>query len=329
MGDAIAPEVSMVRIPFASSRPFVLVALVAVGLSLGGTVPVLAADGVEVSTGQGYVDELGKQLKSRQSQNADINATLDLVLQAYLNPVKPEGVEDKKFAEDVKKFRKDAEKALVKALDETQINKTAGTNEREDVNIKAAEVIGAIGASKVEGLEDNKENLAKDVQKFTKTLEKRAKDDIMVSGTLWESVFAALGKLNQRDSLVWMLEEHVHTNSSPTYKVDQLSASLKAMILFTEVPGKLRYDIVDKVKTSFSSVETQAAQTTNDAKVQAQKQFWDRIKTDVVKVLQYYAAQPTNADGAALATVAEFVDWWRDNDKPKKEPWVDAKIVGE
>jgi hypothetical protein len=50
--------------------------------------------------------------------------------------------------------------------------------------------------------------------------------------------------------------------------------------------------------------------------------FWDRIKTDVIKSMQYISKSPVDDKSQALSTMKDFLDWFRDHEKLGKEPWV-------
>jgi hypothetical protein len=59
--------------------------------------------------------------------------------------------------------------------------------------------------------------------------------------------------------------------------------------------------------------------------VLAAQEFWSRIKTDAIRVVQYFALEPTDTEGRALARMDAFRDWFRDNDNPRRAPWVDPE----
>ena len=104
---------------------------------------------------------------------------------------------------------------------------------------------------------------------------------------------------------------------------DWLVGAHKAMILFKSVPGKQRYAICDKMIKIYTGVEVRAEQASNDPQVQAKKRFWDKIKTDTIPVVQYYASEPKDDEGQALAKMVEFQAWFRDHKNARKAPWKD------
>lgn len=221
-----------------------------------------------------------------------------------------------KFEKTAGTFKKNAEKAFIKALRLVQLprNPQQKVNLREDVNIKAAEILGGTGNPA----------LSEAIIKALDTGVFKAKD-YDPTQLLYDTVFASLGKLNDHKALEWIQKEFIHANSSPRREVDKLTAAHKGMVLYTQVPGKLRYAIIEAMVTTYSGVEAQAEQSSTDVKIQAMKQFWDRIKADVIKACQYFAGEPTDSEGQVLARMDAFQDWFRDHDNLRKAPWVDEK----
>jgi len=296
---------------------------------------------VPLETAQAELDILADKLKSSKSINEEITAALDAVSNAYHNlerPVAPEpkevpeGASDeeraaiekenedlqdayetqmKKFERDQESFQKDAEKLFLKALKLQKIHRQTERNIRDDVNIKAAQVLGKTGNPKV-------------ASKIQQTLEKtifKAKFEVPMQ--LLEEAFAALGAIGDEDSLEWMVKEFTHAKKSPRALVDQLIAAHKAMILYDreKVDGALRYKLVQEMVKTYSGIESQASQSSTDKNIQAAKVFWDRIKNDAIKAVQYFSFDPKNEDEEVLATMAEFQSWFRDHKNPKREPW--------
>ena len=296
---------------------------------------------VPLETAQAELDILAAKLKSKRSINEEITAALDAVSNAYHNleqPAKPElqevpegaseeeqeaiekaneDLQDdhekamKKFERDHEKFRKDAEKLFLKALKLMKIHRQSERNIRDDVNIKAAQVLGKTGNPKV-------------AQKIQQTLEKsifKAKYEVPMQ--LLEESFGALGTIGDEESLEWMVKEFTHAKKSPRALVDQLIAAHKAMIMYDreKVDGGLRYKLVQEMVKTYSGIESQASQSSTDKNIQAAKVFWDRIKNDAIKAVQYFSFDPRNEDEEVLATMAEFQDWFRDHKNPRRAPW--------
>lgn len=317
--------------------------LVLIATLVLGPPAVLAEEAVPVplETAESELDILSSKLKSSKSINEEITAALDAVSNAYHNleqPAKPvlkeipdgtpeeeakaieeenEKLQDayetalKKFERDDERFKKDAEKLFLKALKLQKIHRASERNIRDDVNIKAAQVLGQTGNPKV-------------ASKIEQTLEKsifKAKYEVPMQ--LLEEAFAALGAIGDEDSLEWMVKEFTHAKKSPRALVDQLIAAHKAMILFDreKVDGDIRYDLVAEMVKTYSGIESQASQSSTDKNVQAAKVFWDRIKNDAIKAVQYFSFDPRNEDEEVLATMAEFQDWFRDHKNKRREPW--------
>lgn len=308
-----------------------------------GPAPAAADDAVAVplDTAQSELDILEAKLKSSKSVNEEITAALDAVSRAYHNleaPAPPElkeipadateeekkaiEAENKKaqeeyesaknkFEREAETYRGDAEKLFLKALKLQKIHRQSERNIRDDVNIKAAQVLGMTGNPK----------LSSQIQRVMESTIFKAKYE--VPQQLLEECFAALAKLGDQDSLEWMAKEFTHTKSSPRAVVDQLIAAHKAMILFDrdKVDGSLRYKLVSEMIKSYAGTESLASQSSTDKNVQAAKVFWDRIKNDAIKVVQYFSYEPKNDKDEVLATMEEFQEWFREHKNPRHEPW--------
>lgn len=288
------------------------------------------------------LEKLEDALKNRKSINDEIIQYLDLVgghFRAIKAPEKPADdapqEEKDKYEQDLKKFEKDfadyrkkAEKAIFKALGLTKLSRE--TNERNEVNMKAAQVIGAMGAAfpgspakvkddaVVKENVDAREDLAKKLMKEIEGLHK-AKYDL--SSDVLQAAFGALGDLNTFNSVAWMLENYSHAKNN---EVMWLVAAHKALIKFSDVPGSLRYDLVEQFVRTYVGVESAANNSSTDPKDQAKKRFWDDIRTFTVPVVAYYAGNPVNPDtNEALSTMAQFDEWFRDHKNKRKAPWVD------
>ena len=307
--------------------------------------PALAEDiePVPLTRAEEALGRLNKSLKNRKSINEQLIANLDEVAEAYHNleaPLPPElqeipdgapeeeakaiksanekltrgyEAEMAKFEAAQKKFRKDAQKAFIKAFKLTKIHKPTETNQRDDVNIKAVEILGNTGDPDVSA----------DIIKALESGQFKAKG-YLVPELLLETAFGALGKLNDEKSLAWMLDNFVHTNNDKD-RVNQLVAAHKAMILFKDVPGKTRYAIVEEMVKLYAGTEATASQSSTDVKVQAAKQFWDRIKNDAIKVVQVMSGEPTDDQDQVLATMKEFQNWFRDHDNKRDPAWKDPE----
>jgi hypothetical protein len=297
----------------ARSRPLVPFLVPVLGLLLVGGLAA-PAGATDLATAAADLERFEKEMKSRKTTNDDLLASINALSQAYQTLAPADGAPPAEL-KAIEKFKSDVEKALLKAvaLEKLEGNEDNATNIRMDVNIAAARAVAATGNAE----------LAKDLQGV---LEKRIFNaKYNVAALVFDEVFLALAKLNDHDVLAWMLDQFTHTKASPAIEVDKLVAAHKAMVAFTNVPGKLRIEIVKQMSKIYAPVERSASTQSTDPKVQSAKQFWDKVKIGAIRVAQYFALEPKNADGVALATMVEFEDWFRDNDNPRKAPWTDPE----
>jgi hypothetical protein len=309
------------------------------GLVLGVLVcwGALGASATDLSGLDTDLKELEKALKNGKSNNDQIEQYLDEVangLKSMAPPPAPEplpadaneeqkAAHAKKQAEHDKlvaayekglpKAKKDVLDAMLDAL--TLVKVQNGVNQRDQVNLKAAARIAEV-AELLD--EKGRKDLTKDLIKAVDALGKRK--DPTVNSDVLAATFATMAKTGDLSGLQWMADNFLHTKDN---EKDSLVAAHKAMILYKNVPGKMRYAICDEMIKQYSSVESQAEQSSPDAAIQAKKRFWDAIKTDTIPCVQYFAGQPKDAEGRALAKMAEFQSWWRDVKNPNKAPWVD------
>ena len=273
------------------------------------------------------LNELKGLIKSKKSKNDEIVTYLDLLGKAYVNLKKPATIEDdadeeaKKafksamasFEKNAGKFRSDAEKLLTKSL---KLVKTKGSiNERNDVNIKAAQVLGSLAPALEE---KGRKSLSKSIRAIVEKNFQKAKHDMDTD--LLNATFGALGELKDIDSLDWMAENFTHSNE---VEKEFLIAAQSAMRKFAanEVPGKVRYAICKQMITTYAGVEAQAEQNSSDQKVQAKKRFWDDIKTYTIPAVQHFTNNPVDEEDEPIATMAGFQKWWRKHKRPGDVVW--------
>ncbi len=259
---------------------------------------------------------------NKKSDNGDIIAAIDAVSKAYHN-LAPDQIADasgamvadeKNFEAGQEKFWKAADGAFLDAYELDKVKASIKANERDDVNVRAAVALG----------QTRPEVTQKFIMSFQKVL-KEAKE-YEPPTALYDETFKGLALLNeQKFGLPWMLKEWIKYSSSG-HDPEIVKAAFDGIILYKEVPGKMRFDIVDKIVTFFAGIES-SAQVNKSADEQSKKKVWDKIKTSVVKALQAYTKEATLPDGKTLlSTVAGFQDWLRDNKySPKKDPWADPK----
>lgn len=327
-----------------------LVRLLAVGLFLGLILTAVPAAAVDPDAAEADLEQLKKSTK-KSATNEDLLQYLDAVASNYKTaegPPKPaEGAspeELKQWEADTKKFekwldgyRKRAEKLFLKIM--TLVKVENGRNVRDDVNIRAAAILGELplppppetaSPEAKQAWKEGDAELRKDLsKKIMQAIEKKLTKvkTHEVSTDLLDAVFAALGKLNDESALVWLAKEYSHTIDT---KKEYLVAAHKAMILFTNVPGKIRYDIVSEFVKQYAGVELQAEKSDPSAAIQAKKRFWDYIKTHTIPVVQHFAKDSdgnpaADEEGTALSEMKQFQDWMRDHKNPRKPPWTDPK----
>lgn len=318
-------------------KPLGLLAL-CLGLVLAaGVLSPVPAGAVDLVSARADLDMLKKSKKPR-ANNDDLQQYLDQVFAAYQNPDRPEkpaddaSDEEKKAYADAKvksdklieKYRKDSQKVILSIM--TLFKVVRETNTRDDVNTKAAELLGQMAALKntdetpVLDAKARKSLSKKIMQAIEKKLTKVKTHDVNTD-TL-DAAFAALARLNDPSSLAWMVKNYTHANDN---KKEYLIAAHKAMVLFTEVAGKLRQEICATMVKTYAGVESQAKQKSADPKITAKRDFWDAIKTYTIPVLQYYAAKPEDEEGVPMAEMAQFQEFLRTHRSMKKAPWVDEK----
>lgn len=329
-------------------RASLLFALLGLFLALGVLAPAAHADD-ELAKAVAALERLEDAMDDKRALNPTLIAGLEEVMEYYRGiqpPAAPEpqaipddaSEEEKKAIEkankdaardherDLRKWERDAEKfkedvrdALIDAFKLVRADPNTSTNRRDDVNIRAAELLGTMNETP-----EIAEEVSEDI---IKVLEKRIFKAKNYDPTelFLEKAFGALGTLNQMDSLEWMIEEFTHTKASPPKEVMKLSAAHKAMVVFKGVPGKIRYQLVDEMVKSYAGVESQAETSSTDAAVLAKKRFWDRIKNDVIKVMQYYTGEPQDEEGQVIARMEGFQRWFRDHDNKRRAPWVDPE----
>ncbi len=320
-------------IPHRFFRALLPVALLALLFAADATLQTASA--VDLQAAWDDLAQLKSATKSK-ANNEDLDQYLDAVFAAYKKLDGPEapaadaGEEEKKahaaamakFKKEEEKYRGAAEKLILKILTLTKVK--SETNIRDDMNTKAARILGEMGPFlDSKGRKGLSKKIAKAIEKdLTKVKTHTVSTDHL------EATFEALGKLNDPTTLAWMLKNYSHTKDNEKMF---LVAAHKALVLFKDVPGKVRYEVCATFTKSYAGVEAQAEQSSNDPKLQAKKRFWDDIKTATIPVVQYYSKgadgnPAADAEGNALAKMQDFQAWMRDHKSMKRAPWVDPKL---
>ncbi len=292
------------------------------------------AEAVDLQAAWDDLAELKRSTKSKAS-NDDLDQYLDAVFNAYKGldapPAPPEDAaeeEKKKYASDLAKFEKEqekfrsaAEKLFLKVLVLVKVKNE--TNLRDDMNTKAARILGDLGPMLDE---KGRKSLSKKIMQAIEKKLTKVKTHTVSTDHL-DAAFQALGKLNDFGSIEWIIKNYTHTKDN---EKEYLVAAHKAIVLFKNVPGKLRYAVVEQFVKTYAGVESQAEKSSNDPKDQAKKRFWDDIKTGVIPVVQYFTKDSegnpaSDPEGQALAKMAEFQAWMREHKSIRKSPWTDPK----
>ena len=267
------------------------------------------AEAIDLAEAQTRLERLADVLGSSRSRSEDQLDALNRVEASYLGLLP--GMAGEQAAE-LAKWRKQAEKLYLKAFALVKLDRPNERNDRADVNVRAAEIIGRTG------------NVAlwKDVRRTLRTRVFRAKYD--TSQPVLDAAFDAIAALGDPDALAWMADEFIHTNSSPEKVVDRLVAAQQAFVKFPleNLPGRLRHAIVTKMMQLYPATETVAAQSSSEAGILSTRRFWDRIRTGAIRAAQHLSGTPRNAEGEALATMHEFSGWFRDHKSARGAPWV-------
>ncbi len=268
-----------------------------------------------------------------------------VAVKAHAAALKEHEAKVKEHPKVVRDYQDAAVDLMFKGLRAVVYDPKQSENLRNDVNLKAAQVLGDVLSSPLlaacrdpKEVEKVREKASNELRGILAGELEEPKQEYLVPVAVLEAAFGALGRINDIKSLEWLLENYAHTNNSPTM-TERLKAAHKAMILFKGVPGKLRYAIVEKFITLYTSAEARAGSAAPSGGTPAQKsaaaaakKFWDDVKTDTIAVVKYYAtppggAAPLNAEGQEATSMKELNDWWSSHDKPNRAPWLDEKIV--
>jgi hypothetical protein len=294
----------------------------------------VAAEPVSFSQAAADVRTLGEQIRDKKQPNADLLGTIAAIEAAFfrLDPP-PEPAVDGPLL--VRQWQVKALDQLFDALQLVRVSPRDRRNVRDDVNLRAAEALGSILGSKDLGrLRDTKEVAAlrsaraQQLMAVVATdLGRTAAKDRDVPQALLDAVFVALARTNDPKALDWLAKEFVHTRGG-AFEEARLLAAHKAMTLFTNVPGRKRYDIAEVMIRLYDGTAASAKQATPEGRTH--KAFWDHVRVGVIAAINHFATPPgggppTDAAGLGLTSVEELSAWWRAHKKPTQAPWLDPK----
>lgn len=212
------------------------------------------------------------------------------------------------------KFRAETISLLLEALDETHLDRR-GQNVRDPVN-RAAGPMLAVMARTLEDKADRK-RLTRRILHKIKRLDRVRHP---VHAEVYEGAFRALAATGSKKGLSYLMDNHLHTRKRAE-DVAQLRAAMRAMRTYDHMEPSMRLELAEEMVKLYLAMEDLANTSTTDVSALAAKRFWDSIRTDAIPLLQFVTGFPTGSNGSALATVADFRAWLRQNDNPRKEPW--------
>jgi hypothetical protein len=290
-----------------------------------------AGSAVTLESARSDLSELEHLLGDRHSANKDIVTYLDLVFRNARNLKGPDALPDDAsdearkahekavadFEKDRSDFWGDAVDAALDALKEVQARRDE-PNAREEVNVRAAELLGA-SSDLLEGTRE-RHRLARRIQRVA---QRWMKAHYTEGEPAYTAAFSALAGLGDLDGFSWLVDKFMYTRKRPE-DVAQLRAAHRALAKFRKVPGDLRLKLVKTMIHTYAGVEALAVQSTTDTSALASRRFWNQIRDVTIPLLQRYAGYPKHENGKALATMQEFMVWFRDHENPHRAPWTDA-----
>ncbi len=277
--------------------------------------PGVDKDAVTLADALQELVRLKEYLRKPKSDNQDIIAALEASAKAYrhVTPNVPaaDPVAQAAFEKERELFWKQAESLFVDAFELVRVRPNTAANERDDVNVKAVQILGTTRPQVTKAITDVLEMKVFKTRLYTPPT------------TLYDEAFKALGTLNDHKVGLPYCLDWIKYDNQPVV-VDRVKAAFEALALFKDVKGGVRKVAVEKIIRTFSGVE-RGAEVNKSKEDQAQKRVWDKIKPAVIKALQVLAHEPKGADGNLLNTVRAFEGWFRDNDNPRNPAWADAK----
>ena len=317
--------------------------LVVAALSfLFGSGPVLAEEPIDFRGAEKQLTVFKKRLSSKGATNEAILAAMEDVATAYkqlAGPPQPETVpmpedataeqaratarqnerrlrawltEKQKFDRRFGRFGARADALFVKALVLQKPARGSRKNQRDDVNVRAALILGETGSPTAS--EEMRDALEASVLNDTK---------IEVQEALYLEAFIALARLGDLRSLEWLDKRFVHGRLRPVTVLIQSAAAHDAMLHFQDVPGAVRHRLVHHMVEKYIHVEASATEPPPGPIPNLAKPFWDRLGGGVVRALQHFAGDPMDSDDMPIRTVSGFQEWLKTNGDPKAPPWND------
>ncbi len=253
-------------------------------------------------------------LQKSKSETADILASLDAVAKGIIGLAPNDEASAATLEKDRDDYLKDAEKLLGEALTLVRIRPNTTANERDDVNVKAASILGLCRpapATKIL-ITSLEQHIFKAKGYTPPTL-------------LYDEAFKSIGLLGDKEGGKY-LQDWIKYDNSPN-QPERIKAAFEAMVIFKNFKGfPDRHDMVEKICRTFIGVE-HAAEVNKSKEDKAQKLVWDKIKPAVIKALQVLSKDPKDKNNNFLGSVKAFDEWFRLNDKPKNAAWAEPKAA--
>jgi hypothetical protein len=266
--------------------------------------PTVKCEMVEASA---ELNRLKEYLKNKNADNGDITAAMDAVMKCYKGFVGSTLPDETKYLADV-------EKELMKTFLLTKVKPNTETNLRDDVNIKAAQLLAFARPGMTKDIKDALES------KIFKAKEYKP------APTFVDEAFKAIGLLNDHKvGLRYLIDEYTTKFDNTAGRPERIKAAWEALLLFKDVSMDERYEVVKNAVKTYVGPE-HSAEVNKTADDRMRKDVWDKIKGAVIKTVQSFAKDPKDEKGNVIATMKGIEDWFRDNDKKGKPPWEkDAK----
>ncbi|MFB3066936.1 MAG: HEAT repeat domain-containing protein [Planctomycetota bacterium] len=274
-------------------------------------------------------------LKRQAATNTEILAALDAAEDAYLRleanpPAARRTQAGIKQATDLEKFRKDVERAYLKALELRRVARNSDHNDRHPVQFRAARALArarpALGAD------------------FMRALERVYKDpDYELVPHFYDVAFGALLEMNTPGTFEWLVDKPLNADVNP----DAMHRALAAMDALRKTPSptaKQRREAVRRILAIFQSYSfhwTDTYQVVAGFRGGPKKYqkiagimgpYWMQVRPTVIATLRHLSRDPRTGvppvdldDGSDLESIPRIKVWFGQNKTIGRPPWIDLK----
>jgi hypothetical protein len=290
------------------------------------------AEPIALAVAQRDLRSFETQLKDRRVGNEDLIGSLNALARAFFDlgrPTEPDPAAGT-YPADVRRFQDEALDAVVKALRlgrPLQSSKDKTENVRNDVNLMAAQVLGellgdprlgtlgngAVIRTPAEVRDARALRSGQVIDALGKELAEKKRWD--VPQLVLEAAYAALGRMNDPSALVWVAADAVGP-ADGAYEAERRVAAHKALMTFSDVPGRTRFGVVQKLLGLYVAKAAAAAQAGNGSPVFASS----------AALVIHFATPPGGAPpavaGRPATTLRDLDVWFREHSDPTKPPWL-------